>query len=200
MDGPPHETVERARMSLNRDRHTSRLAVIWSAVGVALGLGLAILAFALGAVLLVGVALPILVTGASLFCFYAVALSRSVAAGRVLDEGPYQRVHVVGWTRPPDGCNLGLFLSESRADPDVVVRLPTVRSVTSADGWVAGDVTPSLGRVGRVVAVFRNDGEILGAGAIVATYVGRERWAESQRAPDRLSRRSGVWRPVKPEP
>ena len=104
MDSPSHETVERARISLNRDRRSPQLTVIWTTVGVALGLVLTILAFALGVVVRF-VALPILVIGATLLWVYAVAL---------LDLPP----PVVSWTRvgigaftpldgprPPDGCN-----------------------------------------------------------------------------------------------
>lgn len=165
------------------------------AVGAAVGLAVVILGLALANAIPFAAGTSVLVLGATVGGLFAVTTSRLDAATRAVEAGPYQPVHAVGWTRPPDGCNIGLFLGDGRDEPDVVVRLPIVRSMTTADGWVAGDVTPGLGRAGRVVAVFRSDGELMGAGRIVPTQVGRERWARSSLRSHPLMPGSAMWQP-----
>lgn len=146
-----------------------------------------------------GAGLPVqlaLVVGGFGFAFgalFAVAWRRFSVALRAVEDGPYRRVHVVGWVRPPDGCNLGLFWTAHMAVPDAVVRLPLTRDVNTTDGWVAGDITTSAG---RAVAVFDERGEVVGAGRTVPAKSARRKWSRRHQRPSRwVMQPPGSWRP-----
>ena len=187
VDQPSLEVIARASDELGQDRRKSQTIVLASGAGAGLGVAMAV------AGLPPQVWLLIIGLGLTFAMLFAISWRRTSAALKAAIEGPYRSVRVVGWCRPPDGCNLGLFWSEAAAEPDAVVRLPIVRNMTTTDGWVAGDTTPSRG---RAVAVIDKQGALLGAGRIVSAEAGRGKWSRRQKAPSRwVMQPPGTWRP-----
>ena len=130
------------------------------------------------------------VAGGSVF---GTALLRAVIARSLVRTGPYARVRVVGWCRPPDGCNYALFFRDESSHPGAVVRLPIRRGMKgSAVAWVAGPVRPStFGSVG----LFDESG-LLATGRVVDSGIGLKRWQRRATEPGRtVSRPPKDWLP-----
>jgi hypothetical protein len=121
--------------------------------------------------------------GVFLAGIFLVAAYRARAALHAVEQGPYLRVHAIGWCRPPDGCNYAIFDGTDRDTPTWVLRLPLRRPMTVADAWLCGDARPSQK---GAVALIDDSGDLLGAGRIVSVAKGMERWRRSMTAPGRL--------------
>jgi hypothetical protein len=108
--------------------------------------------------------------------FFAIGAVRTRIARRGLTRG-CREVFAVGWTRSPDGCNYAVFNRTvdpaTGGDPELVLRLPTRRGVTSSLAFLCGETRPS--RWGAA-SLFSADGEVLGAGRVLPTARGQKIW------------------------
>jgi hypothetical protein len=122
---------------------------------------------------------------------FLVALSRTWAAGRHLRTGPQRWVKAVGWCRPGDGCNYGIFLDAGATpdSPDLVMRLPLRRRPLSTEGWLIGEP----GAFGLLLTT--ESGEFLGAGRIVQDSTAIDRWNRRDQPPGRLTQTPPDWEP-----
>jgi hypothetical protein len=121
------------------------------------------------------VAAPLLALGLTVAAIYSWAALRTRAARRGLRHG-CRAVLAVGWTRVPDGCNYALFAPDADAaatEPELVIRLPTRREVTTGPGVLWGSTRASRW---NSVALLKEDGGLLGVGRVRPSAGGRKVW------------------------
>jgi hypothetical protein len=177
-DQPSESARERGVRSAKRiSSTTARLAGI-CAIATALGaLALMLVPVRIGVVLGAG--------GAALACVFTIASRRASKAAAAIASGPWSRVHAVGWCRPPDGCNYGIFTRAPRPGdvPSVVMRLPIRREMTKSTGWLCGAAKPGI--LGSV-ALINDDGELLGTGRVIREGTALKRWRRRETQPLRF--------------
>jgi hypothetical protein len=131
------------------------------------------------------------VGGIVLGAIYGIALWRVIGARQAMRRSPPHEVTAVGWCRPNDGCNYGIFASD-RHLPDVVVALPLRRRVLpSTKAWVFGELTPSLT---RSVALVGEEG-LLAVGHVLTQERGDGRWQRRETEPGPFVMRPPDWEP-----
>ena len=171
VSAPPPAALERAKEHIQAEEIR-----LWRRFAWWVGAGVALIAIRtadpkyLGRLGTLGIGVLIV----SLFFVWSVYRLR--AARKSVLAGPYQAVRAVGWTRPPDGCNYGLFRgSDARQDdPDWVLRLPLKRHVRTTSAILCG--TPRPGSYFGGLALIDPDGSFLAAGRIVGPYTAQKRW------------------------
>jgi hypothetical protein len=123
--------------------------------------------------------------GLVLCATYSVAWRRVAMAGRMLRQGPFQRVRAIRWCRPGDGSNYAVSADDDDRSPDVVVRLPLRREVeTEVEDWLAGEPKPTPYGGVPLLSV---DG-LLATGPIIPNRRAVEVWARRLEVPRSTSR------------
>lgn len=185
---PPEVVLATARADLQRIKRTTGLIAAAAMSG----------ALSAGALLLAGLRFaPVALAGGlglTLGFLFGIAWWRVAAAHRATFVGPFERVHAVGWCRPPDGCNFAMFLidREDGDEPDYVLRLPVRRQMAKSDAWLCGSPKPAM--LGGL-ALLSGTG-LLGAGRIVSRRAGLKRWRRKDVPPGKhVMRPPNNWLP-----
>jgi hypothetical protein len=122
-----------------------------------------------------GVAVVVAVFLVTVAFFFMVGAYRVRVARRGLNRG-CREVLAVGWVRAPDGCNYAVFKCDddpAKADPELVLRLPTRRRTMSSPALLCGSTRPS--RWGAA-SLFSPDGRVLAVGRVRSQTSGHKVW------------------------
>ena len=174
---PPRQVQELGAGAAARIARTTAQISVACIVGIAVGLLLALVS-RLAGLIVAGIGLVLL-------GIYLVATWRARLARDGILNGPWHKVFVVGWCRPPDGCNYAVFdaSTNDRTIPQYVVRLPLRRAMKDGSAWLGG--IPTQGLL-RSVALVAESGELLGTGRILGRKIARTRWERRAQPPSKL--------------
>ena len=100
---------------------------------------------------------------------------RARTARRAIGLGCRQ-VLAIGWTRSPDTSHYAVFplnVPDHTSEPELVVRLAKTQRSRSGPMWLCGSARPAQR---RSVALFDDDGNVLGYGRVLPQPTGLTVW------------------------